>query len=86
VRAAQGGRITVAGRSDGYGNLVVIEHAGGLTTRYAHLSVIRVAVGDAVTTGQVVGEVGITGATAHPHLHFEVRRGDVAEDPLAHLP
>jgi murein DD-endopeptidase MepM/ murein hydrolase activator NlpD len=90
VRAAQDGRVVTAGHdvtlNGGYGNLVIIEHAGGFTTRYAHLSVVRVAVGDAVSDGQVIGEVGMTGNVTAPQLHFEIHRGDVAEDPLAYLP
>jgi murein DD-endopeptidase MepM/ murein hydrolase activator NlpD len=90
VRAAQDGRVVTAGHdatlNGGYGNLVIIEHAGGFTTRYAHLSAVGVAVGDVVSDGQVIGATGMTGNVASAQVHFEIRRGDVAEDPLAHLP
>jgi murein DD-endopeptidase MepM/ murein hydrolase activator NlpD len=62
-----------------YGNLVVIEHAGGLFTLYAHLSKIDVAVDQQVAVGEKIGEVGRTGGAIGSHLHFEVRRGDVED-------
>ena len=62
-----------------YGNVVVIRHAEGLFTLYAHLSVIDVRVGQAVKVGEKIGEVGKTGGAIGSHLHFEVRRGDVED-------
>jgi len=81
VGAAAGGRVVRAGRAGGYGLLVVVDHGGGLGTRYAHLSRIEVAVGQVIGAGQRIGRVGSTGAATGPHLHFEVRRGGVAQDP-----
>jgi murein DD-endopeptidase MepM/ murein hydrolase activator NlpD len=64
---------------DYYGNLVVVEHADGLYTLYAHLSKIIVEQGQKVTVGEQIGEVGQTGVAIGSHLHFEVRRGDVED-------
>lgn len=74
VKAAKGGRIVRAGwDTTGYGNLIVIEHDGGIRTYYAHLSHIAVNVGDTVSAGQYIGNVGTTGNSTGNHLHFEVR-------------
>ncbi len=85
VRAAAGGQVIYAGWMGGYGNLVVVDHGGGLATAYAHLSSISVSTGQAVGQGEVVGTVGSTGHSFGPHLHFEVRVGGVAVDPLGYL-
>ncbi len=79
------GVVTRAGPAGGYGNLVVIEHDGGVETRYAHLSTIDVSVGDKIRNGQTLGTVGATGTATGPHLHFEVRQSGVASDPKGHL-
>lgn len=82
VFAAAAGRVIRAGRSgSGYGNWVVIEHADGLQTIYAHLSSVDVDAGDRVRTGDKIGEVGSTGRSTGPHLHFEVRQDNRAVDP-----
>lgn len=81
VDAACGGIVVAAGRAGGYGNLIKVQHAGGIHTRYAHLSRIDVAVGERVRAGQRVGRVGDTGRSFGPHLHFEVRTGELAVDP-----
>lgn len=73
VFAAATGRVAFAGRRGGYGALVVVAHACGFETRYAHLSEIDVAVGDVVATGARLGAVGETGRTTGPHLHYEIR-------------
>ena len=85
VRAAGAGTVVRAGWAGGYGRMVEVEHGNGLTTRYAHMSRIRVARGDKVETGDVVGEVGSTGRSTGPHLHYEVRRDGVPVDPLRFL-
>ncbi len=73
VFAANSGTVIVAGwSSKGYGNYVVIDHGGGTSTLYAHMSKIKVTKGQKVTRGQVVGLVGSTGYSTGPHLHFEV--------------
>jgi murein DD-endopeptidase MepM/ murein hydrolase activator NlpD len=86
VFAAKEGEILFAGRRGGYGNAVIIEHAGGVTTVYAHLSKIGVSAGDRVATGEAIGLIGSTGLSTGPHLHFEVRVGAVAKDPELFLP
>jgi murein DD-endopeptidase MepM/ murein hydrolase activator NlpD len=81
ILAARGGVVTSAGPRGGYGNAVEIDHGGGLTTLYAHASQLNVAPGDTINPGDKVGEVGDTGKTTGPHLHFEVRVGGKAIDP-----
>jgi murein DD-endopeptidase MepM/ murein hydrolase activator NlpD len=87
VGAAAPGRVTWAGRlAGGWGKLVVIAHADGVRTLYAHLSSIAVRVGQLVVTGDRVGTVGATGDATGPHLHFEVRLRGAAVDPRPALP
>ncbi len=87
VVAADGGFISFAGWTDvGYGYLIVVDHANGFVTYYAHLSNIYVFPGQAVERGQVIGAVGSTGHSTGPHLHFEVRYYGVQQNPRAYLP
>lgn len=87
VVAAAGGKVTLAGdRGDGYGTQVLIQHPGGLQTRYGHLSRLLVGIGDQVAAGQRVGLVGSTGYSTGPHLHFEVIQDGGLRDPLGFLP
>ena len=86
VVAAGAGTVTFAGWDPGgYGNLVVIDHANGVSSWYAHLSRIDVTRGASVTTATQVGLVGATGNATGPHLHFEVRLRSAVTDPLAAL-
>jgi murein DD-endopeptidase MepM/ murein hydrolase activator NlpD len=85
VYATGSGRVERAAWVAGYGNLVEIAHAGGLRTRYGHLSSIIVAPGDSVVPGQLIGKVGSTGRSTGPHLHYEVRVDGVATDPTPFL-
>jgi murein DD-endopeptidase MepM/ murein hydrolase activator NlpD len=85
VAAAAAGTVISVGYMGGYGNLVVIDHGGGLATAYAHLSGYAVGSGQSVSQGQVVGYVGCTGHCYGPHLHFEVRVNGAAVDPLGYL-
>ncbi len=83
VQAAGNGTVVRAGRVGGYGNLVELRHRDGITTRYAHLSRIdpSMRAGRAVTQGQRVGLVGMTGTATGPHLHYEFRVNGVPRDP-----
>lgn len=87
VQAADGGFVSFAGWTDvGYGYLIVIDHANGFATYYAHLSNLYVVVGQAVERGQVIGAAGNTGWSTGPHLHFEIRYYSEQLNPRAHLP
>lgn len=86
IRAARGGTVISAGWLGGYGNLVVIDHGGGISTAYAHQSRIAAAQGEQVGQGDVIGYVGSTGVSTGNHLHFEVRSGGGAQNPRGYLP
>ncbi len=83
IKAARDGTVVFSGARGGYGNLVIVDHGDGLLTRYAHMKDLSVNAGDAVTAGSQVGTVGSTGRSTGPHLHFEVRKGGLAVDPMA---
>jgi murein DD-endopeptidase MepM/ murein hydrolase activator NlpD len=85
VRATANGKVASSGWSGGYGRMVEIDHGNGLSTRYGHLSEINVKVGDVVRIGQVIGEVGSTGRSTGPHLHYETRIDGEAVDPQKFL-
>lgn len=85
VRATADGNVTVAGVNGGYGKMVEIDHGNGLTTRYAHLSEIGVKPGQRVRAGQIIGQVGSTGRSTGPHLHYETRLSGDAVDPRRFL-
>jgi hypothetical protein len=84
VVAAAAGKITGAGVVDGYGNAVIVDHGGGVSTLYGHLASITAAItpGAPVWAGQQLGVEGSTGASTGDHLHFEVRLGDSPIDPV----
>jgi murein DD-endopeptidase MepM/ murein hydrolase activator NlpD len=86
VRAAAAGEVIYVGTQSGYGLIVIVRHAGGLITLYAHNSEVLVKDGDRVDAGTPVAKVGQTGRTSGPHLHFEVRDGTRPRDPLQFLP
>ena len=73
VKAAFSGKVRVAKRQGGFGNVVILMHPNGLETVYAHLSRLKVKTGDVVLSGQVIGLGGSTGHSSGSHLHFEVR-------------
>lgn len=87
ILAADAGKVVVSGWTDntGYGNRVMIDHGNGYITLYGHMSVVAVQVGQTVRRGDVIGQVGSTGRSTGPHLHFEVRRGGANEDPINYL-
>ncbi len=85
VTAAASGTIISAGWYGGYGNYILIDHGGGMSTGYGHLSRIFVANDQQVQKGQAIGAVGSTGASTGPHLHFEVRISGKPVDPTAYL-
>lgn len=85
VRATADGRVVNAGWSGGYGRMVEIDHGNGLATRYGHMSQIDVKVGQVVKIGEVIGEVGSTGRSTGPHLHYETRINGEAVDPQRFL-
>jgi len=86
VHAPADGVVIFAGRKSDYGNLIILDHGNGVTTRLGHLSRIRATLGRAVTKGEVVGYVGMTGRTTGPHLHYEVRLNDRPVNPRKYLP
>jgi murein DD-endopeptidase MepM/ murein hydrolase activator NlpD len=87
VFAAADGRVVYAGHGvRGYGNLVVIKHTGELLTAYAHNSMLLVSEGQPVRAGDRIALVGQSGHATGPHLHFEVRSGQIPRDPMSYLP
>ena len=85
VIAGAKGKVTFVGWQHGYGQLVVIDHGGGLTTRYGHLSHIDCTLGQEIARGEFIGRVGSTGRSTGPHLHYEIRINDEPVDPLQYL-
>ena len=86
VKAAENGVVAYAGNEiRGYGNLLLIRHSGGWITAYAHAEKLLVQRGDKVNKGQVIARVGHTGNVVSPQLHFEIRKGKQAVNPIRHL-
>jgi murein DD-endopeptidase MepM/ murein hydrolase activator NlpD len=87
IRAAKSGTVIVAGwNAGGYGNWVIIDHGGGFSTLYGHMSRIRTSEGATVKQGDLIGDMGSTGNSTGPHLHFETRVGGNPQDPTRYLP
>lgn len=87
VFAAAEGQVVYAGHGvRGYGNMIVIKHAGDLLTVYAHNSALLVSRGQPVRAGDRIARVGQSGRATGPHLHFEVRSGQIPRDPMTYLP
>ena len=86
VKAAEDGVVAYAGNElKGYGNLVLVRHANGYVTAYAHASELLVKRGDPIKRGQVIAKSGQSGEVASPQLHFEIRKGSTPVDPLQFL-
>jgi murein DD-endopeptidase MepM/ murein hydrolase activator NlpD len=85
IRATADGIVTHAEYSAGYGKLVVVDHGGGMSTYYAHLSRIDVIDGQEIRRGETVGALGATGRVTAPHLHYEVRVGNNPVNPYSFL-
>lgn len=85
VVSGAAGKVSFVGWQNGYGQLVIVDHGGGLSTRYGHLSHIDVEFDQIVSRGQLLGKVGSTGRSTGPHLHYEVRINDEAVNPLPYL-
>lgn len=83
--ATRAGKATFVGWLGGYGNLVILDHGDGFTTYYAHLSKFYVTKDQSVAKGDVVGQVGSTGRSSGPHLHFEIRKSGIPHNPLGYF-
>jgi murein DD-endopeptidase MepM/ murein hydrolase activator NlpD len=86
VHAPADGKVIYAHQMAAYGNLLVIDHGNGLTTRYGHLALFVAKVGQKVKKGEIIALVGTTGRTTAPHLHYEVRMNDRPKNPRDYLP
>lgn len=86
IKVADAGNVVFAGKMRGYGNLILVRHRDNFFTAYAHNSRNRVKKGEKVKKGEVIGDVGRTGRATGPHLHFEVREGERARNPMFFLP
>jgi murein DD-endopeptidase MepM/ murein hydrolase activator NlpD len=86
VRAVERGEVIYSDQLRGYGNIVIIRHGGEIVSVYAHNQVNLVRAGQDVEQGDIVAKVGSTGRVTGPHLHFEIRKHNVAQDPVRYLP
>jgi len=86
IRAIDRGEVIYSDQLKGYGNIVIIRHAQGLVSVYAHNETNLVRQGQMVAKGETVAKVGSTGRVTGPHLHFEIRRNNTAQDPLKYMP
>lgn len=86
IRAAKAGTIILAGWNGGYGNCIVIDHGGGFSTLYGHMTRLRASDGQRVSQGDLIGDMGSTGNSTGSHLHFETRVNGSPQDPTRYLP
>jgi murein DD-endopeptidase MepM/ murein hydrolase activator NlpD len=86
IRAVESGEVIYSDQLRGYGNIVIIRHADGLVSVYAHNETNLVHQGQSVARGETIARVGSTGRVSGPHLHFEIRQNNAAQDPLRFLP
>lgn len=85
VVATANGQVVTVGYDAGFGNYIIVKHKHGIYTRYAHLSAIRVLKGQYVEQGKIIGNIGNTGITTGPHLHYEVHVGSDVVDPIKYI-
>lgn len=85
IKAGGSGRVILAGPYGGYGNTVIIDHGGGMTTLYAHQSSLNVSYGQEVAAAEIIGYVGTSGLSTGPHLHFEVRLNGTPVNPASYI-
>ena len=83
--ATANGQVVTCGYDASFGNYIVIRHKHGMYTRYAHMSAFRVKKGEYVNQGQIIGNIGNTGVTTGPHLHYEVHIGSDVVDPSKYI-
>ncbi|HEX9144454.1 MAG TPA: M23 family metallopeptidase, partial [Candidatus Binatia bacterium] len=86
IHAIEKGEVIYSDELRGYGNIVIVRHGGNMTSVYAHNQVNLVREGQTIERGAVVARVGSTGRVTGPHLHFEIRKNNMAQDPLRLLP
>src|ERR1043166_2056556 len=86
IRAIERGEVIYSDQLRGYGNIVIVRHPDGLVSVYAHNEINLVKQGQSVSRGDTVARVGSTGRVTGPHLHFEIRKNNTAQDPLRVLP
>jgi murein DD-endopeptidase MepM/ murein hydrolase activator NlpD len=86
IQAIERGEVIYSDQLRGYGNMVILRHQGGIVSVYAHNQVNLVREGQLVDKGDVIAKVGSTGRVTGPHLHFEIRKNNTAQDPLRYLP
>lgn len=86
IKASDEGVVTFAGQQSGYGNVIIINHRNGYETLYGHLDSIDVKVGQIVEKGEIIGVMGNTGRSTGTHLHFEIKKDSVAQNPMKYLP
>ena len=86
IRAAKAGTVILAGWNGGYGNCIVIDHGGGFSTLYGHMTRLRASEGQRVDQGDLIGDMGSTGNSTGSHLHFETRVNGSAQNPTRYLP
>lgn len=85
IRTISSGTVIFADYYAGYGNYISIKHKNGLTSHYGHCDEIKVSIGQKVNAGQVIGTIGSTGVVTGPHLHFEIRKNGVPENPEKYI-
>lgn len=86
IRVVESGKVSFSGYINGYGNTVIVEHAGGYSTVYAHNSSNLVREGQSVNKGDIIARLGATGNSTGSHLHFEIREDGKPVNPLIYLP